>query len=96
MDNNFTNENNGYQNPYEAPSPDEVSNEIINLEIDSMKGTIASCYVEVVGEVYGELPVPEKEGYKFDGWVYSQQVITEETVVVMTGEHILTARWIAE
>lgn len=48
------------------------------------------------GEVYGELPVPEKEGYKFDGWVYSQQVITEETVVVMTGEHILTARWIAE
>ena len=33
---------------------DEVSNEIINLEIDSMKGTIASCYVEVVGEVYGE------------------------------------------
>ena len=31
---------------------DEVENEIINLEIDSMKGTIASCYVEVVGEVY--------------------------------------------
>ena len=33
---------------------DEVSNEIINLEIDSMKGTIASCYVEVIGEVHGE------------------------------------------
>ena len=32
---------------------DEVSNEIINLEIDQMKGTIASCYVEVVGEVHG-------------------------------------------
>ena len=32
---------------------DEVENEIINLEIDQMKGTIASCYVEVVGEVYG-------------------------------------------
>ncbi|WP_297827009.1 60S ribosomal export protein NMD3 [uncultured Methanobrevibacter sp.] len=32
---------------------DEVSNEIINLEIDQMKGTIASCYVEVVGEVEG-------------------------------------------
>ena len=31
---------------------DEVENEIINLEIDQMKGTIASCYVEVVGEVY--------------------------------------------
>ena len=32
---------------------DEVSNEIINLEIDQMKGTIAGCFVEVVGEVHG-------------------------------------------
>lgn len=31
---------------------DEVENEIINLEIDQMRGTIANCYVEVVGEVY--------------------------------------------
>lgn len=30
---------------------DEVSNEIINLEIDQMKGNIAQCYVEVVGDV---------------------------------------------
>lgn len=46
------------------------------------------------GGVYGELPIPEKEGYRFDGWVYSQQIISEDTVVVMTGEHILTARWV--
>ena len=32
---------------------DLVENEIINLEIDQIKGTIANCYVEVVGEVYG-------------------------------------------
>ena len=32
---------------------DEVENEIINLEIDQTKGTISSCYVEVVGEVHG-------------------------------------------
>lgn len=32
---------------------DEVENEIINLEIDQIKGTIASCYVEIVGEVHG-------------------------------------------
>ena len=30
---------------------DEVENEIINLEIDQMKGTIANCFIEVVGEV---------------------------------------------
>jgi len=32
---------------------DEVENEIINLEIEQMKGTIASCYVEIAGEVHG-------------------------------------------
>ena len=32
---------------------DEVENEIINLEIDQMKGTLAECYVEVIGEVHG-------------------------------------------
>ena len=32
---------------------DEVENEIINLEIDQIKGTIAYCYVEAIGEVRG-------------------------------------------
>lgn len=48
------------------------------------------------GEAYGELPIPVKEGYRFDGWVYSQQIIKKDTIVAMNGEHILTARWIAE
>lgn len=45
------------------------------------------------GEPYGELPVPEKEGCQFDGWVYSGEIINTDTVVTMTGEHVLTARW---
>lgn len=32
---------------------DEVENEIINLEIDQIKDTISTCFVEVVGEVHG-------------------------------------------
>ena len=32
---------------------DEVENEIINLEIDQVKGTISECFVEVTGEVHG-------------------------------------------
>ena len=32
---------------------DEVENEIINLEIDQIRGTIANCYIEVIGEVHG-------------------------------------------
>ena len=46
------------------------------------------------GEAYGELPVPEKEGFRFDGWIYSGVVIRADTMVTMTGEHVLTARWI--
>lgn len=57
----------------------------------------ASMEKEVIfGETYGELPVPVKEGFRFDGWVYSQQIISEDTTVFMTGEHILLARWIEE
>lgn len=48
----------------------------------------------IFGEKYGKLPVPQKDGYIFDGWVYSGEVITEESTVTMTGEHVLTARWI--
>ena len=32
---------------------DEVENEIIDLEIDKIKGTITSCHVEITGEVHG-------------------------------------------
>lgn len=47
----------------------------------------------VFGEAYGGLPVPTKEGCQFDGWVYSGDIITEETTVKTSGEHVLTARW---
>ena len=45
------------------------------------------------GETYGELPTPVKEGSTFGGWEYSGQIITADTVVQMTGEHVLTANW---
>ena len=45
------------------------------------------------GETYGELPTPVKEGSAFGGWEYSGQIITADTVVQMTGEHVLTATW---
>lgn len=31
-----------------------VENEIINLKIEQLKGTIAICYVEILGEVHGQ------------------------------------------
>lgn len=77
----------------------EPAEMVVKFDLDG--GTVSgeskvSDKMVVFGETYGELPIPEKEGYLFDGWVYSQQVIKEDTVVFMTGEHILTARWIEE
>lgn len=72
---------------------------LIKFDLDGGQFPAVDAEVEktvTFGEVYGELPVPVREGYQFDGWVYSQQMISEDTVVVMTGEHILQARWIAE
>lgn len=45
------------------------------------------------GEAYGKLPTPEKEGFSFAGWFYSGSRITEDTQVITSGEHILTAAW---
>ena len=45
------------------------------------------------GETYGTLPEPVKEGSIFAGWEYSGQIITADTVVQMTREHVLTATW---
>lgn len=45
------------------------------------------------GEAYGTLPVPEKAGARFSGWLYDGKIIDESTVVTMTGEHVLTAQW---
>lgn len=45
---------------------------------------------------YGELPVPERPGYVFSGWVYSGETVTAESTVQTNGEHVLTARWTKE
>ncbi len=70
----------------------------IPVRFDADGGTVngseeAGTAEVVFGETYGELPVPEKEGAEFDGWYYSGEKITAETVVTMTGEHVLTAAW---
>ncbi len=71
----------------------------VTVKFDPDGGTVdGEAYVPdqmvTYGEPYGQLPIPEKEGFSFDGWIYSGAVIQAETTVTMTGEHVLTARWI--
>lgn len=58
-------------------------------------GTEAELSV-TYGEQYGPLPVPEREGYTFAGWVYSGSEITADSTVQTNGEHVLTASWVSE
>ena len=68
------------------------------VKFDLAGGTVngaaeAEAITVTYGQPYGELPVPEKEGAVFAGWVYSGQTITADTPVTMTGEHVLPASW---
>ncbi|MCR5670575.1 MAG: leucine-rich repeat protein [Butyrivibrio sp.] len=50
----------------------------------------------VFGSLYGDLPVPEREGYFFAGWMDSLDsgaIITSESVVNSAGDHTLYANW---
>ena len=52
------------------------------------------------GEAYGALPVPEKTGYRFDGWFTSSvdgaEQIEAESIVTIPEDHILYAHWTAK
>jgi uncharacterized repeat protein (TIGR02543 family) len=45
------------------------------------------------GQPYGALPAPEKENCTFGGWACNGQIITADTAVTLTSDHILTAVW---
>ena len=63
------------------------------VKFDYDGGTGADGSTVESKQTYGELPTPVKEGSAFGGWEYSGQIITADTVVQMTGEHVLTATW---
>lgn len=70
----------------------------ITVKFDLAGGTVngsgaAAPITVTYGETYGTLPTPQKDGARFAGWQYSGQVITAESEVASTGEHVLTALW---
>lgn len=49
------------------------------------------------GDTYGDLPVPYRDGYHFDGWYTSSSggdLVTSSTKVTKTANHTLYAHWI--
>ncbi len=69
----------------------------ITCSFDARGGTVSPGSKSVVcGSAYGELPTPERSGYKFLGWfptIYSETPVTDTTTVTATGDHTIYARW---
>ena len=68
---------------------------IVSFNINGGSGKFADKTVSY-GDVYGELPVPERENYKFAGW-YTKAIggvqITAEDIVSVNDDQTLYAQW---
>lgn len=45
------------------------------------------------GTAYGELPQPDRKGYRFVGWQVDGQMVTQNMLVEIPGDHTLFAVW---
>lgn len=67
------------------------------VTFDPNGGTVSTTTKTVTyGETYGELPIPVRSGYKFDGWftqLSGGTLITESSIVDLTGDTTLYAHW---
>lgn len=67
------------------------------VTLDANGGTVKPDSVSVqYGMAVGQLPVPVREGYTFDGWYDENGAqYTEDTIYAIAGDATLTARWTA-
>ena len=68
----------------------------INVTYNNNEGTGCNTKNVNVGAAYGELCVPMREGYRFDGWytaIKGGTEITSSTIVSMTYDHTIYAHW---
>ena len=68
---------------------------IITFDANGGSEDLASQLV-TVGEAYGDLPVPTREGYTFDGWhtaVNGGMEITSDSIVNIIADETLFAHW---
>lgn len=78
------------------------SAESISVNLDPADGDCKVAELKVtVGETYGELPTPTKEGYTFDGWYLDDNKIENSTIVsdkyytYHSYGKALVARWVS-
>lgn len=69
----------------------------VTVTFDPNGGTLADAdktMTVTVGTAYGQLPVPTRSGYTFEGWFNAaNNQITAPTTVTVSSNHTLTAKW---
>lgn len=68
----------------------------VTVYFSSNGGSSVSDKTVTVGERYGSLSTPTREGYTFDGWYTSRtggSEVTSSTTVTQTSSHTLYAHW---
>ena len=69
------------------------------VSFDSQGGGLASPKTVTYNEKYGDLPTPERVGYKFSGWYTAAKggdKVTKDTIVKKAENHTLFAHWDAK
>jgi len=66
----------------------------LTVRFDANGGSVDPTSKGVVyGEPYGTLPTPTRENYTFNGWIYNNQWIKEDSIVQANTNHTLIAWW---
>ena len=66
----------------------------LTVTFDANGGTVSSAKKTVTyGETYGSLPVPTRENYVFNGWIYNNEEIVSDSIVQASTDHTLVAWW---
>ncbi len=63
---------------------------------DANGGTVDKASITVsYDSTYGVLPIPERTGYTFNGWLLNSDLVSADTVVKSLNDHTLVASWTA-
>ena len=79
------------------PLEDLVRENTYNLIFDVNGGDAALSSIEVAeGGIIGTLPIPAREGYRFDGWYIGDTLINENTIWSYTTDQTAIAKWVKQ
>ena len=74
---------------------------VLTVTLDAQGGTVApGSILAEYSHPYGELPIPERENYSFDGWWTGTggtgSQVVETTEVIRKNNHAIYAKWIGD